>query len=138
MRRRFKSSAIFICDQTKRMEANPLHYGIGRQRVATGTDEEARDELFKGAAGLQPQVRQARMIVRATAERPMEFAICRLHWEIVDGSEAALHWESISRSIDFACAADPTVFHTKASALPAPSGVPPGGGDQGHDWFPNV
>jgi len=32
---------------------------------------------------LQGQVRQARMIVRAAAERPVEFGICRLDWDIV-------------------------------------------------------
>jgi len=40
---------------------------------------------------LQGQVRQARMIVRPAAERPVEFGICRLDWDIVDGGEATLH-----------------------------------------------
>src|ERR1700694_5031841 len=47
---------------------------------------------------LQAQVRQARMIVGAAAEGRRKFTICFLDWEIIDGSEAALHQ---SHSIKF-------------------------------------
>jgi hypothetical protein len=41
MRRRFKSSAIYSCDQTKRMDANLLHYGIDRSEMSSSQSERA-------------------------------------------------------------------------------------------------
>ena len=97
-----------------------MHYGIGRQHVATGTDEQACDEPLKGAAGLQPQVRQARMIVRSAAERPMKFAICRIDWEIVDGGVSTLlkaRGESIAPRCYRSVATWPGLIALKSAAI---------------------